>query len=91
MRTTRTFKCAACGALATTTRGSDHVSRLGLRCSKCTTADAAGFSDRGCRVCGCMEWSPCETSSGPCAWQIKYTDNTGICTACPVPTRSAVR
>lgn len=40
---------------------------------------------RICRGCGCTEYAACDTLSGPCAWTVAFDDNTGICTACPVP------
>ncbi len=44
---------------------------------------------RECRVCGCTDYSACDTISGPCAWKITYDDDTGICTACRAPASSA--
>lgn len=41
---------------------------------------------RICRVCGCTDYSACDTLTGPCAWIQTFADNTGICTACPPPT-----
>lgn len=40
---------------------------------------------RECRACGCTDYAACETLLGPCAWQLTYDDQTGICTACPLP------
>lgn len=40
---------------------------------------------RECRGCGCTDYAACETLHGPCAWQVTYADNTGICTACRLP------
>lgn len=45
-------------------------------------ADALAPIDRRCRGCGCTDSVACETITGPCAWQITYGDNTGICTGC---------
>lgn len=46
--------------------------------------EAAG-EERVCRRCGCTDNAACLTAVGPCAWTVKYADNTGICSACPVP------
>lgn len=40
---------------------------------------------RECRGCGCTEYAACDTLHGPCAWQVTYDDNTGICTTCRLP------
>lgn len=43
---------------------------------------------RECRVCGCTDYAACDTITGPCAWRATYDDNTGTCTACPLPASS---
>lgn len=36
-----------------------------------------------CIACGCTEFTPCETSSGPCGWHIvPHMSGRGMCTGC---------
>jgi hypothetical protein len=36
-----------------------------------------------CLACGCTEFSPCETDSGPCGWHVSPgASGRGLCSRC---------
>jgi hypothetical protein len=35
-----------------------------------------------CVACGCTEFSPCETPSGPCGWTVQPGGGRGLCSRC---------
>ena len=47
--------------------------------------EAGEWGERVCRGCGCTDYAACSTVLGPCSWRARFDDNTGICSACPMP------
>jgi hypothetical protein len=35
-----------------------------------------------CVACGCTEFTPCETPSGPCGWTVSPVGGRGMCSRC---------
>lgn len=35
-----------------------------------------------CVACGCTEFTPCETPSGPCGWSVRCINGRGMCSRC---------